>query len=145
MGINHLGDWGTQFGKMICAYKKLGQPRGRLRRAAFSAMVDLYVRFHHEAEQHPELEDEGRAWFKKIEDGDQEAMEIFTWFKEVTLKDAQRVYDLLGVSFDSYAGESFYNDKMAARRRGTARKGSADRISGRAGRRSGGLRHAARP
>lgn len=76
-------------------------------------MVDLYVRFHHEAEQHPELEDEGRAWFKKIEDGDQEAMEIFTWFKEVTLKDTQRVYDLLGVSFDSYAGESFYNDKMA--------------------------------
>ena len=75
-------------------------------------MVDLYVRFHHEAEQHPELEDEGRAWFKKIEDGDQEAMEIFTWFKEVTLKDTQRVYDLLGVSFDSYAGESFYNDKM---------------------------------
>ena len=112
VGINHLGDWGTQFGKMICAYKKWGN-REEVEKGGVQAMVDLYVRFHHEAEQHPELEDEGRAWFKKIEDGDQEAMEIFTWFKEVTLKDTQRVYDLLGVSFDSYAGESFYNDKMA--------------------------------
>mgnify|MGYP004676001607 FL=1 len=112
VGINHLGDWGTQFGKMICAYKKWGN-REEVEKGGVQAMVDLYVRFHHEAEQHPELEDEGRAWFKKIEDGDPEAMEIFTWFKEVTLKDTQRVYDLLGVSFDSYAGESFYNDKMA--------------------------------
>ncbi|MFR3405385.1 MAG: arginine--tRNA ligase [Christensenellales bacterium] len=112
VGINHLGDWGTQFGKMICAYKKWGN-REEVEKGGVQAMVDLYVRFHHEAEQHPELEDEGRAWFKKIEDGDREAMEIFTWFKEVTLKDTQRVYDLLGVSFDSYAGESFYNDKMA--------------------------------
>ena len=111
VGINHLGDWGTQFGKMICAYKKWGN-REEVEKGGVQAMVDLYVRFHHEAEQHPELEDEGRAWFKKIEDGDKEAMEIFTWFKEVTLKDTQRVYDLLGVSFDSYAGESFYNDKM---------------------------------
>ena len=112
VGINHLGDWGTQFGKMICAYKKWGN-REEVEKGGVQAMVDLYVRFHHEAEQHPELEDEGRAWFKKIEDGAKEAMEIFTWFKEVTLKDTQRVYDLLGVSFDSYAGESFYNDKMA--------------------------------
>ena len=112
VSINHLGDWGTQFGKMICAYKKWGN-REEVEKGGVQAMVDLYVRFHHEAEQHPELEDEGRAWFKKIEDGDKEAMEIFTWFKEVTLKDTQRVYDLLGVSFDSYAGESFYNDKMA--------------------------------
>lgn len=112
VGINHLGDWGTQFGKMICAYKKWGN-REEVEKGGVQAMVDLYVRFHHEAEQHPELEDQGRAWFKKIEDGDKEAMEIFTWFKEVTLKDTQRVYDLLGVSFDSYAGESFYNDKMA--------------------------------
>ena len=112
VGINHLGDWGTQFGKMICAYKKWGN-REDVEKGGVQAMVDLYVRFHHEAEKNPELEDEGRAWFKKIEDGDKEAMEIFTWFKEVTLKDTQRVYDLLGVSFDSYAGESFYNDKMA--------------------------------
>ena len=111
VGINHLGDWGTQFGKMICAYKKWGD-RETVEKCGVQAMVDLYVRFHAEAEKDPSLEDEGRAWFKKIEDGDPEALEIFTWFKEVTLKDTQRVYDLLGVSFDSYAGESFYNDKM---------------------------------
>ena len=111
VGINHLGDWGTQFGKMICAYKKWGN-REDVERGGVQAMVDLYVRFHAEAEKDPSLEDEGRAWFKKIEDGDPEAMEIFSWFKEVTLKDTQRVYDLLGVSFDSYNGEAFYNDKM---------------------------------
>ena len=111
VGINHLGDWGTQFGKMICAYKKWGDRR-TVEEGGVQAMVDLYVRFHQEAEKDPSLEDEGRAWFKKIEDGDEEAMAIFTWFKEVTLKDTQRVYDLLGVQFDSYAGESFYNDKM---------------------------------
>ena len=111
VGINHLGDWGTQFGKMICAYKKWGS-REQVEQGGVQAMVDLYVRFHQEAEKDPALEDEGRAWFKRIEDGDPEAMEIFSWFKEVTLKDTQRVYDLLGVTFDSYAGESFYNDKM---------------------------------
>ena len=111
VGINHLGDWGTQFGKMICAYKKWGN-REEVEAGGVQAMVDLYVRFHAEAEKDPSLEDEGRAWFKKIEDGDPEAMEIFSWFKEVTLKDTQRVYDLLGVSFDSYNGKAFYNDKM---------------------------------
>ena len=111
VGINHLGDWGTQFGKMICAYKKWGN-REEVEAGGVQAMVDLYVRFHAEAEKDPSLEDEGRAWFKKIEDGDPEAMEIFSWFKEVTLKDTQRVYDLLGVSFDSYNGEAFYDDKM---------------------------------
>ena len=111
VSINHLGDWGTQFGKMICAYKKWGN-REEVEAGGVQAMVDLYVRFHAEAEKDPSLEDEGRAWFKKIEDGDPEAMEIFSWFKEVTLKDTQRVYDLLGVSFDSYNGEAFYNDKM---------------------------------
>ena len=113
VGINHLGDWGTQFGKMICAYKKWGN-REEVEAGGVQAMVDLYVRFHAEAEKDPSLEDEGRAWFKKIEDGDPEAMEIFSWFKEVTLKDTQRVYDLLGVSFDSYNGEAFYNDKMGS-------------------------------
>ncbi|MDO5378601.1 MAG: arginine--tRNA ligase [Clostridia bacterium] len=111
VSINHLGDWGTQFGKMICAYKKWGN-REQVEAGGVQAMVDLYVRFHQEAEKDPALEDEGRAWFKRIEDGDEEAMSIFTWFKEVTLKDTQRVYDMLGVTFDSYAGESFYNDKM---------------------------------
>ena len=111
IGINHLGDWGTQFGKMICAYKRWGD-REEVEKGGVDAMTALYVRFHQEAEKDPALEDEGRAWFKKIEDGDPEAMEIFSWFKEVTLKDTQRVYDLLGVSFDSYNGEAFYNDKM---------------------------------
>ncbi len=111
VGINHLGDWGTQFGKMICAYKKWGS-RDEVEEGGVSALEALYVRFHKEAENDPSLEDEGRAWFKRIEDGDQEALELFNWFKELTLKDAARVYDLLGVSFDSYAGESFYIDKM---------------------------------
>ena len=112
VGINHLGDWGTQFGKMICAYKKWGD-HDSVEAGGVQAMVDLYVRFHKEAEADPSLEDEGRAWFKKIEDGDPEALSIFNWFKEVTLKDVQRVYDILGVTFDSYNGEAFYNDKMA--------------------------------
>ena len=111
VGINHLGDWGTQFGKMVCAYKKWGKKED-VEERGIDAMTELYVRFHKEAEENPALEDEGRAWFKKIEDNDPEAMEIFRWFKEVTLKDAAKVYDKLGVSFDSYAGESFYNDKM---------------------------------
>ena len=111
VGINHLGDWGTQFGKMICAYKKWST-REEVEEGGVQAMVNLYVRFNEAAKNDPELENEGRAWFKKMEDGDPEALEIFNWFKEVTLADAKRVYDLLGVSFESYAGESFYNDKM---------------------------------
>ncbi len=111
VGINHLGDWGTQFGKMIYAYKRWGKKED-VENGGVQALVDLYVKFHEEAEKEPALEDEGRAWFKKIEDGDEEALLIFNWFKELTLKDTKRVYDLLGVTFDSYAGESFYQDKM---------------------------------
>ena len=111
VGINHLGDWGTQFGKMIAAYLKWGN-KEEVEKNGVDALTALYVRFHQEAEKDPSLEDEGRLWFKKIEDNDPQATEIFNWFKEITLKDAQRVYDMLGVKFDSYAGESFYNDKM---------------------------------
>ena len=111
VGINHLGDWGTQFGKMIAAYLKWGN-KEEVEKYGVDALTALYVRFHQEAEKDPSLEDEGRLWFKKIEDNDPKATEIFNWFKEITLKDAQRVYDMLGVKFDSYAGESFYNDKM---------------------------------
>ena len=111
VGVNHLGDWGTQFGKMIAAYKRWGD-HDTVASGGVDEMVKLYVRFNQEAEQDPALNDEGRMWFKKIEDGDPEALEIFNWFKSVTLEDAERVYDLLGVTFDSYAGESFYNDKM---------------------------------
>ena len=111
VGINHLGDWGTQFGKMICAYNLWGSEE-QVEKGGVNELTRLYVKFHAEAEEHPELEDEGRAWFKKIEDGDPEALRIFNWFKELTLRDTARVYELLGVKFDSYAGESFYNDKM---------------------------------
>ena len=111
VGVNHLGDWGTQFGKMIAAYKRWGN-HDTVAAGGVDEMVKLYVRFNQEAKDNPTLDDEGRMWFKKIEDGDPEALEIFNWFKSVTLKDAERVYDMLGVKFDSYAGESFYNDKM---------------------------------
>ena len=111
VAINYLGDWGTQFGKMLCAYQKWGN-REEVEQEGVDALTKLYVRFHEEAEKDPALEDEGRAWFKKIEDGDEEAMSLFSWFKELTLRDTQRVYDLLGVRFDSYNGEAFFNDKM---------------------------------
>ena len=111
VGVNHLGDWGTQFGKMIAAYKRWGD-HDTVAAGGVDEMVKLYVRFNQEAKADPALDDEGRMWFKRIEDGDPEALEIFNWFKSVTLKDAERVYDMLGVKFDSYAGESFYNDKM---------------------------------
>ena len=110
VSINHLGDWGTQFGKMIAAYKRWDD-KATVEAGGVDEMTKLYVRFNEEAKENPALEDEGRAWFKKIEDGDHEALEIFHWFKDVTLKDAMRVYDTLGVHFDSYAGESFYADK----------------------------------
>jgi len=111
VGINHLGDWGTQFGKMLCAYQKWGD-RESVEKGGVDELTRLYVKFHEEAEKDPSLEDEGRKWFKRIEDGDPEALDTFNWFKELTLKDTAKVYDLLGVRFDSYAGESFYNDKM---------------------------------
>lgn len=111
VGINHLGDWGTQFGKMIYAYKTWGTKED-VERDGVKELMRLYVKFHEEAEKDPSLDDEGRAWFKKIEDKDEEATAIWKWFKDITLKDAARVYDLLGVTFDSYAGEAFYNDKM---------------------------------
>ncbi len=111
VGINHLGDWGTQFGKMICAYKLWGNEE-EVEKGGVTELVRLYVKFHEEAEKDPGLDDQGRAWFKKIEDGDEEALRIFNWFKALTLRDTERVYKLLGVTFDSYAGESFYNDKM---------------------------------
>ncbi|MDO4494030.1 MAG: arginine--tRNA ligase [Clostridia bacterium] len=109
VGINHLGDWGTQFGKMIWAYKAWGD-RATIEQGGVDELVKLYVRFHQEAT--PEMEDEARAWFKKIEDNDPEAMKLFTWFKEITLKEVHEIYELMGIHFDSWAGESFYNDKM---------------------------------
>ena len=113
VGVNHLGDWGTQFGKLIAAYKMWGND-DEINRDSVSAMLKLYVRFHEEAEKDESLNEQGRAWFKKIEDGDEEALRIFGWFKELTLREAKRVYALLDVQFDSFSGESFYNDKIPA-------------------------------
>ncbi len=111
VGINHLGDWGTQFGKLIVAYKLWGNKEDIDKRGV-RGLLDIYVKFHKEAEQKPELEDEARAWFKAIEDGNEEALSLFDYFKQITLKEVNKVYDRLNVKFDSYAGESFYNDKM---------------------------------
>ena len=111
VGINHLGDWGTQFGKMIYAYKTWGKKED-VERDGVAELVRLYVKFHEEAEKDPSLDDLGRYWFKKIEDKDEEAIAIWSWFKEITLRDTARVYAKLGVEFDSYNGEAFYNDKM---------------------------------
>ena len=111
VGINHLGDYGTQFGKLISAYKRWGD-KETVEKGGIRALNELYVRFHREAEEHPEYEDEARAYFKKIETGDAECQELFRWFKELTLKDVEKIYEMLDIRFDSYAGESFYSDKM---------------------------------
>lgn len=111
--INYIGDWGTQFGKLIVAYKKWGNEEA-IKEEPIKELLRLYVDFHAEAEEHPELEDEGRLWFKKLEDGDEEALHLWKWFRDESLQEFERVYDMLGVSFDSYNGESFYNDKMGA-------------------------------
>ncbi len=109
--INHLGDWGTQFGKLIEAYKLWGSEE-LVKADPIAELIKLYVRFHEEAELDPTLDDKGRAWFKKLEDGDPEAVRLWEWFRSESLKEFNRVYDLLGVTFDSYNGEAFYNDKM---------------------------------
>ena len=111
VGINHLGDYGTQFGKLISAYKRWGKKED-IEKGGLRALNALYVRFHEEAEKDDSLNDEERAFFKKIEDKDEESVALFEWFKELTLKDVGKIYDLLNVHFDSWAGESFYNDKM---------------------------------
>ena len=111
VGINHLGDYGTQFGKLISAYTRWGK-RELVEQGGIRALNELYVRFHREAEENPALDDEARAYFKKIEEGDKECLALFEWFKELTLKDVKIIYDLLDIKFDSYAGESFYQDKM---------------------------------
>ena len=111
VGINHLGDYGTQFGKLIVAYTRWGSAK-LLEEGGLRALNELYVRFHAEAEKDESLNDEARAQFKKIEEGDPDAVALFEKFKELTLREVGKVYDLLDVHFDSWAGESFYNDKM---------------------------------
>ncbi|AKP66790.1 arginine--tRNA ligase [Companilactobacillus ginsenosidimutans] len=111
--INHLGDWGTQFGKLIVGYKMWGS-EAEVEADPINNLLKYYVRFHKEAEEKPELDDEARAWFKRMEDGDEEALKLWTWFRKLSLAEFQKVYDRLGVEFDSYNGEAFYNDKMNA-------------------------------
>lgn len=111
VGINHLGDYGTQFGKMIVAYKLWGNDE-TIKEQGVKALQDLYVRFHREEEEHPELTEQARQWFVRIEKGEEEAVRLFEYFKKITLDDVKVVYDRLNVKFDSWNGESFYNDKM---------------------------------
>ena len=109
--INHLGDWGTQFGKLISAYKRWGNEEA-IEKSPITELLRIYVKFHDEAEKNPSLEDEGRMYFKKLEEGDNEAVELWKRFKDLSLKEFNNIYSILGVDFDSWAGESFYNDKM---------------------------------
>lgn len=114
VGINHLGDWGTQFGKLISAYKKGWADEEKLQQDPIKELLRIYVKFHDEAEKEPSLEDEARMYFKRLEDGSEEEVALWTKFKDLSMKEFSKVYDMLNVSFDSYAGESFYSDKMDA-------------------------------
>ncbi|NTQ92443.1 arginine--tRNA ligase [Enterococcus faecium] len=109
--INHLGDWGTQFGKLIVAYKKWGSEEA-VKAEPINELLRLYVQFHEVAETEPELNEEARAWFKRLEEGDEEAIQLWQWFRDESMKEFNKIYDLLEVQFDSLNGEAFYNDKM---------------------------------
>ena len=109
--INHLGDYGTQFGKMIVAYRRWGNKEDVIREP-IKTLLEYYKKFHEEAENDPSLEDEARATFTKLEHGEKEEVELWQWFRDESLKEFNRVYDMLGIHFDSYNGESFYSDKM---------------------------------
>lgn len=109
--INHLGDWGTQFGKLIVAYKKWGSPE-KVNEEPITELLRLYVEFHEQAEEDESLNDEARAWFKRLEEDDPEAVELWQWFRDESMKEFNKIYDLIDVKFDSLNGEAFYNDKM---------------------------------
>ncbi|MCK1222375.1 arginine--tRNA ligase [Streptococcus uberis] len=109
--INHLGDWGKQFGMLIVAYKLWGD-RATVEANPIDELLKLYVRINAEAEENPELDEQARQWFKKLEDGDKEAWDLWQWFRDESLVEFNRIYDKLDVSFDHFHGEAFYNDKM---------------------------------
>jgi len=125
--LNHLGDWGTQFGTLLAAYKRWAETENpkldqdfewadeipERRRTPLFRLFQLYVRFHQEEELNPEMRDEGRTWFRRLEEGDAEARRLWSWFREISLAEFQRIYDRLGVAFDAMDGEAFYEDKMA--------------------------------
>ncbi len=110
-GINYLGDWGTQFGKLIVAYKMWGN-KEEIEKGGIEALTKLYVKFHDEAEKDESLNDEARAYLVKMQNGDEESLELWKWFKDISLIEYERSYKLLDITFDSYRGESYYNDKM---------------------------------
>lgn len=110
VGINHLGDWGTQFGKLIVAYKKWSSKKA-VEEKGTEELVRIYVKFHEEAEKDPSLNDLARQWFARLENKDEDAMELWQWFKKISLIDIEKTYKVLDITFDSYAGESFYYDK----------------------------------
>lgn len=109
--INHLGDWGTQFGKLISAYKRWGDPEV-IEKDPIKELLKIYVKFHEEAKNQPELEDEAREYFRLLESGDEETTKLWKYFREISLLEFKKVYDMLNITFDSYNGESFYSDKM---------------------------------
>ncbi|WP_077367206.1 arginine--tRNA ligase [Anaerosalibacter sp. Marseille-P3206] len=111
VAINHLGDYGTQFGKLIVGYKNWGD-KETIEKDPINELLKLYVKFHEEAEKNPALDDEARNWFNKLEHQDEEALELWHWMREISLSEFNKVYDMLGIKFDSLAGESFYSDKM---------------------------------
>ncbi|MFW6181177.1 MAG: arginine--tRNA ligase [Spirochaetota bacterium] len=129
VGINHLGDWGTQFGKLITAFLKWGRPEA-LDRDPIGYLYELYVRYHREAEQDPALDDEARAWFTRMEQGDPRALELWRSFSELSLREFQRIYDRLGVSFEAFTGESFYRDKLEQTLQEVERAGITRRSEG---------------
>ena len=112
VGINHLGDYGTQFGKLIVAFKRWSSEEA-VKEGRLKELSRIYVKYHDEAKLNPAMDDEARHYFKLIEDGDKESNRLFELFKTITLEEVEKIYKLLNVTFDSYAGESFYNDKMA--------------------------------
>ncbi|WP_144510285.1 arginine--tRNA ligase [Bacillus sp. FJAT-22090] len=109
--INHLGDWGTQFGKLLVAYQLWGDEK-KVQEAPIQTLLALYIRFHDEADKDDALNEQARAAFKSLEDGDPEALTLWEWFRRESLKEFQKIYDLLRVSFDSFQGEAYYNEKM---------------------------------
>lgn len=109
--INHLGDWGKQFGMLIVAYKKWGSEEA-VRSHPIDELLKLYVRINAETKNHPELDEEAREWFRKLENNDEEALALWQWFRDESLMEFNRLYAELGIDFDSYNGEAFYNDKM---------------------------------
>ncbi len=112
IGVNHLGDWGTQFGKLIYAYKQWGNKKS-IEKNPIPELLKLYVKFHEEAEQDRSIEDKAREEFKKMEEGNEENINLWKWFKDLSIADLEKTYKYLGIHFDEYIGESFYNDKMA--------------------------------